>query len=114
MHTNHLVCCAASSRRREFVSDQKAAFEPGTPLRTALTAGLRDLADGLRRLDEPDREGGTDAALADLALLVGTVLPARASDDQEPSHAFLEAARDRLDPQSTQTSESSTTSTPGI
>ncbi|MFE5392986.1 TetR/AcrR family transcriptional regulator [Streptomyces sp. NPDC056568] len=112
LHRDHPAdgCPAAA------VAADAARTEPGAPLRTAFTAGLRDLADGLRQWDEPEREGGSEAALADLALLVGTVLLARASDDRELSHAFLEAARDRLDPQSTQppaSSTTSTTSTPG-
>ncbi|MFB0614925.1 hypothetical protein [Streptomyces sp. AGS-58] len=73
-----------------------AHAEPGTPLRTVFTAVLRQLADRRREMDGPGGGGDTDAALADLALLVGTVLLSRASDDEDLSRAFLAAARDRL------------------
>ncbi|MET9445592.1 TetR/AcrR family transcriptional regulator [Streptomyces cinerochromogenes] len=92
LHRDHPAdgCPAAA------VAADAAHAEPGTPLRTTFTAGLRQLADGLRQMDEPARDGDADAALADLALLVGTVLLSRASDDEDLSRAFLAAARDRL------------------
>ncbi|MFD7583708.1 hypothetical protein ACFV61_35595, partial [Kitasatospora sp. NPDC059817] len=70
-----------------------ARAEPGSPLRTAFTAGLRDLADGFQHLpDAAERE----SALADLSTMVGALLLARASEDPALSDELLAAARHRL------------------
>ncbi|MFE2409277.1 TetR/AcrR family transcriptional regulator [Kitasatospora sp. NPDC059408] len=71
---------------------EAARAEPGSAVRTAFTAGLRDLVDGLQRLDGDGRE----TALADLSTLVGAILLARASDDAELSEEILTAARHHL------------------
>jgi TetR/AcrR family transcriptional repressor of nem operon len=103
LHRDHPAdgCPAAA------VAADAAHAEPGTPLRAAFTAGLRDLTEGLRRMDRPGQDSGTDAALADLALIVGAVLLSRASDDEDLSRGFLDAARDRLIGQATPPGEPS-------
>lgn len=73
-----------------------ARAEPGSLLRTAFTAGLRDLVKGLQQMDGPEKATGMDAALVELALLVGAVLLSRASDDAALSRDILNAARDHL------------------
>ncbi|MFJ3220490.1 TetR/AcrR family transcriptional regulator [Kitasatospora sp. NPDC086801] len=80
--------CAAAA-----LAADAARAEPGSPLRTAFTAGLRDLADGFQHLpDAADRE----SALADLSTMVGALLLARASEDPALSDELLAAARHRL------------------
>ncbi|MEV7929972.1 TetR/AcrR family transcriptional regulator [Kitasatospora sp. NPDC088779] len=80
--------CAAAA-----LAADAARAEPGSPLRTAFTAGLRDLADGFQHLpDAADRE----SALADLSTMVGALLLARASEDPALSDELLTAARHRL------------------
>jgi TetR/AcrR family transcriptional repressor of nem operon len=83
------------------VAADAARAEPGSPLRTAFTAGVRDLAEGLHRLNGGSERSARDAGagdrpLAELALLVGAVLLARASDDATLSRALLDEARDLL------------------
>jgi TetR/AcrR family transcriptional repressor of nem operon len=75
-----------------------ARAEPGTPIRTAFTAGLRDLVEGLQRLDGTPDDADTDggAALAELSTLVGAILLARASDDAALSRDILDAAHQYL------------------
>ncbi|MBD0695728.1 TetR/AcrR family transcriptional regulator [Streptomyces sp. CBMA123] len=80
--------CAAAA-----LAADAARAEPGAPLRTAFTAGLRDLVDGFRQLPDP---AGREAALADLSTMVGALLLARASDDEALSVELLAAARHRL------------------
>ncbi|MFJ2188979.1 TetR/AcrR family transcriptional regulator [Kitasatospora sp. NPDC087861] len=80
--------CAAAA-----LAADAARAEPGTPLRTAFTAGLRDLVDGFQYLPDPAER---EAALADLSTLVGALLLARASEDRELSGELLAAARHRL------------------
>ncbi|MFJ2864392.1 TetR/AcrR family transcriptional regulator [Kitasatospora sp. NPDC087314] len=80
--------CAAAA-----LAADAARAEPGTPLRTAFTAGLRDLVDGFQHLPDPAER---EAALADLSTLVGALLLARASEDPALSAEFLDAARHRL------------------
>ncbi|MDH6705895.1 TetR/AcrR family transcriptional repressor of nem operon [Kitasatospora sp. MAA19] len=80
--------CAAAA-----LAADAARAEPGTPLRTAFTAGLRDLVDGFQYLPDPAER---EAALADLSTLVGALLLARASEDPALSAEFLAAARHRL------------------
>jgi TetR/AcrR family transcriptional repressor of nem operon len=80
--------CAAAA-----LAADAARAEPGAPLRTAFTAGLRDLVDGFQRLPDP---AGREAALADLSTMVGALMLARASDDQALSAELLDAARRRL------------------
>ncbi|MFF2747455.1 helix-turn-helix domain-containing protein [Kitasatospora sp. NPDC058048] len=70
-----------------------ARTEPGSPLRTAYTAGLRELVDALAELPEG---AGRQETLADLSTMVGALLLARASDDTALSEEFLTAARHRL------------------
>ncbi|MFD0399393.1 TetR/AcrR family transcriptional regulator [Kitasatospora sp. NPDC127121] len=80
--------CAAAA-----LAADAARAEPGSPLRTAFTAGLRDLADGFQHLpDAAERE----SALADLSTMVGALLLARASEDPALSDELLAAARHRL------------------
>ncbi|MFB7124120.1 TetR/AcrR family transcriptional regulator [Kitasatospora sp. NPDC056273] len=80
--------CAAAA-----LAADAARTEPGTPLRTAYTAGLRDLVDALAALPEPAER---QEALADLSTMVGALLLARASQDPDLSGEFLAAARHRL------------------
>ncbi|MFE3501327.1 TetR/AcrR family transcriptional regulator [Kitasatospora sp. NPDC059146] len=80
--------CAAAA-----LAADAARAEPGAPLRTAFTAGLRDLVDGFQQL--PDA-AGREAALADLSTMVGALMLARASDDPGLSAELLAAARRRL------------------
>ncbi|MGW7582547.1 helix-turn-helix domain-containing protein [Kitasatospora sp. NPDC054768] len=70
-----------------------ARTEPGSPLRTAYTAGLHELVDALAALPEG---AGRQETLADLSTMVGALLLARASDDTALSEEFLTAARRRL------------------
>ncbi|MHC3474435.1 TetR/AcrR family transcriptional regulator [Streptomyces sp. 7R007] len=72
--------------------------EPGSPVRAAFTAGLRDLVEGLQRLDGPsdDPGAGRATALAELSTLVGAVLLARAADDAALSRDVLDAAHQYL------------------
>ncbi|MFD7589446.1 TetR/AcrR family transcriptional regulator [Kitasatospora sp. NPDC059811] len=80
--------CAAAA-----LAADAARAEPGSPLRTAFTAGLCDLADGFQHLpDAAERE----SALADLSTMVGALLLARASEDPALSDELLAAARHRL------------------
>jgi TetR/AcrR family transcriptional regulator, transcriptional repressor for nem operon len=85
-----------------------ARAEPGTPIRTAFTVGLRDLVEGLQRL-EGTHDAGSDggAALAELSTLVGAVLLARASDDPGLSQDILDAARQHLSSRSADVGEHS-------
>ncbi|MEU4116348.1 TetR/AcrR family transcriptional regulator [Kitasatospora sp. NPDC028055] len=80
--------CAAAA-----LAADAARAEPGAPLRTAFTAGLRDLVDGFQQLPDP---AGREAALADLSTMVGALMLARASDDPGLSAELLAAARHRL------------------
>ncbi|MFD4657769.1 TetR/AcrR family transcriptional regulator [Kitasatospora sp. NPDC058444] len=80
--------CAAAA-----LAADAARTEPGSPLRTAYTAGLRELLDALAALPEG---AGRQETLADLSTLVGALLLARASDDAALSGEFLAAARHRL------------------
>jgi TetR/AcrR family transcriptional repressor of nem operon len=94
LHRDHPAngCPAAA------VAADAARAEPGSSLRTAFTAGVRDLAEGLHRLNGSsgrDADAG-DRPLAELALLVGAVLLARASDDAALSRDILDEARDLL------------------
>ncbi|MEU7649243.1 TetR/AcrR family transcriptional regulator [Streptomyces huasconensis] len=85
------------------VAADAARAEPGSPLRSAFTAGVRDLAEGLHKLNGPERDAGAgDRPLAELALLVGAVLLARASDDASLSRGILDEARDLLSYRGTQ------------
>ncbi|MBO1419315.1 TetR/AcrR family transcriptional regulator [Streptomyces sp. FH025] len=80
--------CAAAA-----LAADAARTEPGSPLRTAFTEGLRELVDAFARLPEPaDRE----EALADLSTMVGALVLARASQDEDLSADLLAAARRRL------------------
>ncbi|MFD7597746.1 TetR/AcrR family transcriptional regulator [Kitasatospora sp. NPDC059812] len=80
--------CAAAA-----LAADAARAEPGSPLRSAFTAGLRDLADGFQHLpDAAERE----SALADLSTMVGALLLARASEDPALSDELLAAAHHRL------------------
>ncbi|MFD4536538.1 TetR/AcrR family transcriptional regulator [Kitasatospora sp. NPDC058397] len=80
--------CAAAA-----LAADAARAEPGSPLRSAFTAGLHDLADGFQHLpDAAERE----SALADLSTMVGALLLARASEDPALSDELLAAARHRL------------------
>jgi TetR/AcrR family transcriptional repressor of nem operon len=81
--------CAAAA-----LAADAARAEPGAPIRTAFTAGLRDLVDGFRQLGGDADDRGT--ALAELSTLVGAILLARASDDPDLSHEILTAARRHL------------------
>ncbi|MFI9275580.1 TetR/AcrR family transcriptional regulator [Kitasatospora sp. NPDC052896] len=96
LHRDHPADgCAAAG----LVADAARA-EPGAPIRTAFTTGLRDLVDGFQQLTaSTDDDAGTDrrTALAELSTLVGAVLLARASDDPALSHEILDAARQHLD-----------------
>ncbi|WP_351235383.1 hypothetical protein [Streptomyces sp. NPDC002133] len=85
--------CAAAA----LVTDSARA-EPGTPVRTAFTAGLRDLVEGVQQLNESLNDNDTDrgTALAELSTLVGAVLLARASDDAALSRDILDAAHHYL------------------
>ncbi|MHA5054761.1 TetR/AcrR family transcriptional regulator [Streptomyces sp. SD15] len=85
--------CAAAA----LVADAARA-EPGTPVRTAFTAGLHDLVEGFQQLNEPLNDTDTDrgTALAELSTLVGAVLLARASDDAAPCRDILDAAHQYL------------------
>ncbi|MEU3572314.1 TetR/AcrR family transcriptional regulator [Kitasatospora sp. NPDC036755] len=80
--------CAAAA-----LAADAARTEPGSPLRTAYTAGLRELLDALAAL--PDGATRQDT-LADLSTMVGALLLARASDDPALSDELLAAARHRL------------------
>ncbi|MFF2081510.1 TetR/AcrR family transcriptional regulator [Kitasatospora sp. NPDC058162] len=80
--------CAAAA-----LAADAARAEPGAPLRTAFTAGLRDLVDGFQQLPDPE---GREAALADLSTMVGALMLSRASDDPGLSAELLAAARRRL------------------
>ncbi|MFE6503334.1 helix-turn-helix domain-containing protein [Kitasatospora sp. NPDC057738] len=80
--------CAAAA-----LAADAARTEPGSPLRTAYTAGLRELVDALAALPEG---AGRQETLADLSTMVGALLLARASDDTALSEEFLAAARHRL------------------
>ncbi|MFF9526907.1 TetR/AcrR family transcriptional regulator [Streptomyces achromogenes] len=110
LHRDHPAdgCPAAA------VAADAARSEPNTPLRTAFTAGLRDLAAGLRQMDDPGHGSAEDAALADLALLVGTLLLSRACDDEALSRAFLKAAHNRLNEHPAPAGESSVTPAPAV
>ncbi|MFG2147193.1 TetR/AcrR family transcriptional regulator [Streptomyces sp. NPDC048696] len=68
--------------------------EPGAPIRTAFTQGLRDLVDGFQQLGGDTDDRGT--VLVELSTLVGAILLARASDDPDLSHEILTAARRHL------------------
>ncbi|MBV6700183.1 TetR/AcrR family transcriptional regulator [Kitasatospora aureofaciens] len=71
-----------------------ARAEPGAPIRTAFTDGLRDLVDGFQQLtDGADAETDRGTALVELSTLVGAVLLARATDDADLSHEILDSAR---------------------
>ena len=85
--------CAAAA----LVADAARA-EPGTPIRTAFTAGLRDLVEGFQQLNGTPNDADTDGAtaLAELSTLVGAVLLARASDDAALSQDILDAAHQYL------------------
>ncbi|MBD0669730.1 TetR/AcrR family transcriptional regulator [Streptomyces sp. CBMA156] len=92
--------CAAAA-----LAADAARTEPGSPLRTAYTAGLRELLDTLAALTDgaalPDGPALPDGAarqdtLADLSTMVGALLLARASDDDTLSAELLTAARHRL------------------
>ncbi|MFJ6775637.1 helix-turn-helix domain-containing protein [Kitasatospora sp. NPDC091257] len=80
--------CAAAA-----LAADAARTEPGSPLRTAYTAGLHELVDALAALPEG---AGRQETLADLSTMVGALLLARASDDTALSEEFLTAARRRL------------------
>ncbi|MFD5435441.1 helix-turn-helix domain-containing protein [Kitasatospora sp. NPDC127067] len=80
--------CAAAA-----LAADAARTEPGSPLRTAYTAGLHELVDALAALPEG---AGRQETLADLSTMVGALLLARASDDTALSEEFLTAARHRL------------------
>jgi TetR/AcrR family transcriptional repressor of nem operon len=82
--------CAAAA-----LAADAARAEPGTPIRTAFTEGLRDLVDGFRQLGGDADDRGT--ALAELSSLVGAILLARASDDPDLSREILTATRRHLD-----------------
>ncbi|GGU22233.1 TetR family transcriptional regulator [Streptomyces daghestanicus] len=85
------------------VAADAARAEPGSPLRTSFTAGVRDLAEGLHGLNGSERDAGVvDRPLAELALLVGAVLLARASDDAALSRDILDEARGLLRDRATQ------------
>ncbi|MEV6041220.1 TetR/AcrR family transcriptional regulator [Nonomuraea sp. NPDC052116] len=74
-----------------------ARAEPGAPVRTAFTAGLRNLFDDFQRLDDnDDADTNRSLALAELSTLVGALLLARASDDAALSRDILDAARQYL------------------
>lgn len=90
--------CAAAA-----LAADAARAEPGTPVRTAFTAGLRDLVEGFQQLDGAPNEPGTDGgtALAELSTLVGAVLLARASDDATLSRDILDAAHHYLNSRTT-------------
>ncbi|MGK4578736.1 TetR/AcrR family transcriptional regulator [Kitasatospora sp. HPMI-4] len=80
--------CAAAA-----LAADAARAEPGSPLRAAFTDGLRELVDGYARLPEPAER---EAALADLSTMVGALLLARASQDEDLSADLLAAALRRL------------------
>ncbi|MBF6184657.1 MULTISPECIES: TetR/AcrR family transcriptional regulator [Nocardia] len=69
-----------------------------SPLRRTYLDGLRNMIDGLAEFgDRPDDPDDRERdVLAELALMVGALVLARATADDDLSDRFLTAARDRL------------------
>lgn len=78
------------------------AREPADkPIHAAYVTGVREMVEAWRgTLPNPDSPEANDTALAQIALLIGTITIARASRGDPLSDAFIEAARRQLlDPQ---------------
>ncbi|CAG2147872.1 TetR/AcrR family transcriptional regulator [Cupriavidus plantarum] len=74
------------------------AREPADkPIRDVYVAGVREMVDAWRgTLPNPDSPEANDTALAQIALLIGTMAIARASRGDPLSDAIIEAARRQL------------------
>ncbi|MBH1938715.1 TetR/AcrR family transcriptional regulator [Streptomyces sp. AV19] len=72
-----------------------ARAEPGAPLRAAFTDGLRNLIDGMGRLEGRSGDAGADgeSVLVELSAMVGAVILSRACAGDELSDRVLAAVR---------------------
>jgi TetR/AcrR family transcriptional repressor of nem operon len=68
------------------------------PVRKVFAAGLESMVGGVQSLLGGRGKSGREQALADVALLVGSVVLARATKGQPISDELLEAAREALTP----------------